>query len=484
MRGRGRILLAKALLAVSALVVATAAAHAQSSTIRVNVDPDGNQAEYGGFFSSISKDGNLVAYTSAASDLVPNDTNGTYDVFVRNVSTGKTKRVSVTSGEKQLFASSYEAAISGNGKFVAFTSEAANIAPTDTNNLPDVFVRDLVNGTTTLVSARWGGRVANKERDERDFHAANGKSFNPVISHNGRRVAFISNASNMGLGHDTNERDDIYVTNRFKDKTWAQMSPTPISMSRAFGTGHTANGISGGVFGNATLGGIAVSGDGKWVAYGSTATDLVQEADDNGFEPDIYVTSIGDPSLTTRVSTAADGTQGDFASISPSLDSPGVDDEGAAALPTVAFLSYATNLVEGDSNNVTDVFVKDMGSIYDDATGAIRRVNLMADGTQEYGGALPLSKNALSDDGTRVTFATFGQLVSTGCTGEQVYMRRLDTSVTLRVSNSLTGACPDRFSNYAAISGSGQFVTFTSAASNIVQGDSNEDVDVFRSGPI
>lgn len=485
---RRRILLTKAIFLAGALLAGTTSTHAASPTVRVNIDKNGNQSDGGAAFSSISQDGNLVAFTSSAPDLVNNDTNGTYDVFVRNLTTNKTTRVSVTTGEKQAQGASYEATISGNGKFVVFTSEAANIAPTDENNLSDVFIRDIANGTTTLVSARWGGRVASHERERGDFHAANGRSYQPVVSHNGRKVAFISTASNMGVGYDKNEKDDIYAASRPKDKPWAKSEPSPNSMSNRYtlagAKAGTANGISGGVIGDATRGGIAISGDGKWVAYGSTATNLVGDADDNGFGSDVYVTNIADPTITTRVSTAADGTQGNYPSLSPSLDTPGVDEEGQVAKPTVAFLSYATNLVEGDTNNGTDIFVKDVDSVYDDATGTIRRANLMPDGTQDFGGAQPLTENALSDDGTRVVFATFGQLTGTGCTGEQVYTRRLDTNETVRESNSPSGGCPDRYSAYAAISGDGKFVTFTSASDHIVEGDSNEQGDVFRSGPI
>jgi len=132
--------------AAGILVAQVAPAQAHSITERVSLGPRGVQ---GNDFSSvgsisarsISADGRFVAFISSAFNLVPGDTNGSYDVFVRDRQTGTTRRVSVGPGSAQGNDSSYEAAISADGRFVAFNSDATNLVSGDTNGFTDVFVR-------------------------------------------------------------------------------------------------------------------------------------------------------------------------------------------------------------------------------------------------------------------------------------------------------------------------------------------------------
>ncbi len=137
----------------------------------------------------LSADGRFVVFTSSASDLVAGDTNGATDVFVRDLSTGTTQLVSVGNSGAQGDAGSFNPSISADGRYVAFASSADNLVSGDTNGVSDVFVRDLVNHTTTLVSVDNGQGPTPVQGD--------GASFDPSISADGTKVAFTSDASNL-----------------------------------------------------------------------------------------------------------------------------------------------------------------------------------------------------------------------------------------------------------------------------------------------
>jgi hypothetical protein len=148
--------------------------------------PDG----ISGFTSfSVSSNGQFVAFYSDADNLVAGDTNGCRDVFVRDLVAGVNYLVSGNTNGTSGDYISTDPAISGNGRYVAFTSSADNLVAGDTNNAQDVFVRDLLSGTTMLVSVSTNG-----------FYSGNSDSYSPVISANGRYVLFHSKASNLAAG--------------------------------------------------------------------------------------------------------------------------------------------------------------------------------------------------------------------------------------------------------------------------------------------
>ena len=137
---------------------------------------------------SLSADGLRVAFTSDAGNLVPGDTNGYRDVFVRDLPNGSNILVSVGTNGAPGSGLSTEPSISGDGRYVAFSSTANNLVPGDTNKAQDVFVRDLQSGTTLLVSVSLTGGPGNYE------------SYGPQISTDGRRVLFRSKATNLAAG--------------------------------------------------------------------------------------------------------------------------------------------------------------------------------------------------------------------------------------------------------------------------------------------
>ena len=167
----------------------------------VSIDCSGNQADGGGLEAIISADGRYVAFQSNATNLVPGDTNGAGDVFVRDLQANTTTRISVDSSGNQGNSFSGQASISADGNHVAFFSRATNLVPGDTNGHDDIFVRDRQTNTNTIVSVDSSGNQGNND------------SFLPSISADGRCVAFDSYASNLVPGV-TNGQADIFVRDR------------------------------------------------------------------------------------------------------------------------------------------------------------------------------------------------------------------------------------------------------------------------------
>ena len=161
----------------------------------------------------LSGDGRVAAFASTATNLVPGDTNQAGDIYVRDLATGVTSRVSISNGEAQARGASHAPAVSRDGRFVAFISDAANLVPGDTNQDPDVFVRDRLLGTTERVSVDSNGRQAGT-----DPEAGPVEHRDVTISADGRYVAFSANAPELAP-NDPNEEDDVYLHNQLTGTT-------------------------------------------------------------------------------------------------------------------------------------------------------------------------------------------------------------------------------------------------------------------------
>ena len=261
----------------------------------------------------LSGDGRYVAFSSDATNLVAGDTNGALDIFVHDRQTGSTHRVSVDSLGMEANGVSQNPTISGNGTLVAFRSTATNLVAGDTNGFADVFVRDRLAGTTVRVSVGPAGAQGN-----------NGSS-SPALSADGRFVAFDSPATNLVAG-DTNANFDVFIHDRACGVT------TRVSLD------------DGGVQGNGSSTGSDISADGRFVGFRSGATNLVA-GDTNGVSDSF----VRDRQLgrTARVSVDSSGTQGNGISYPTAL---------SADASSVLFDSDATNLVAGDTNAFRDVF--------------------------------------------------------------------------------------------------------------------------------
>jgi cysteine-rich repeat protein len=200
-----------------------------------------------------------VVFHSFASNLVAGDTNNAPDVFAHDLTTGTTTRVSVSSSGTQGTQQSVGAQISGDGRFVAFDSDAPNLVAGDLNGRTDVFVHDRVSGVTERASVSSLGAEGNNRSGFVDP---------PSLSFDGRYVAFTSGASNL-VPDDTNNRVDVMV----RDRTLA----TTVRVNVA-ADGTEADGSSS-LWAN-------VSADGSVVVYASSATNLVP--DDLNFVSDVF----------------------------------------------------------------------------------------------------------------------------------------------------------------------------------------------------
>lgn len=290
----------------------------KKKTRRISTRSNGGEANGSSSVQGISGDGRYVLFHSNASNLVPGDSNGTTDVFVKDRKTGKTTRVSRRTNGSQGNGPSDLSAISPSGRYVAFVSSATNLVPNDSNGSLDVFVHDRQNKKTVRAS------VANNGAQ------GNGTSYRPAMANNGS-VAFPSVATNL-VPNDANATWDVFVHNITTDKT------RRVSVSSA---GAEGNGNSGQLFAPPKI-----SANGERIAFDSLATTLVA-GDGNGVV-DVFLHNRKNQT-TRRVSVRFDGTQSNGQALMGDISSNG---------KFVSFLSIATNLVGGDSNGFYDVFIR------------------------------------------------------------------------------------------------------------------------------
>jgi Tol biopolymer transport system component len=243
----------------------------QAGTIvRASLGASGVQGNGASGNASMSADGRYVAFLSQATNLVPGDTNGVLDVFVRDLQAGTTTLVSAGIGGVPADGASDSASISPDGRYVAFHSAATNLAYGDTNGIDDVFVRDLVTGVTTRESLASSGTQGNAS------------SYSPSISRGGRFVVFVSDATNLVPG-DTNGVADVFVHDRLTGQT------TRESVSSTGAQGDQASAFY------HYFGPPAISADGRLVVFDSLATTLV-DSDTNGVS-DVFLRDRGNEAI-------------------------------------------------------------------------------------------------------------------------------------------------------------------------------------------
>ncbi|MGO1078164.1 hypothetical protein [Inquilinus sp. CA228] len=220
------------------------------TTTRVSVADDEAQANDRSISARVSDDGQRVTFTGYASNLVGGDSNGVADIFVRDLAAGTTERVSVATDGTQADGESAEAVISGNGRYVAFDSDATNLVAGDTNGTGDIFLRDLQTDTTVRVSVSGTGAEADSRSTQAD------------ISADGRYVVFASFASNLVAG-DVALTNDVFV----KDMLTGTVTRLSVALdgSAANGSSHLPK----------------ISADGSTVVFHSSATNLDVGADTN-----------------------------------------------------------------------------------------------------------------------------------------------------------------------------------------------------------
>ncbi len=462
-------------------------------------------ANSGSFSASVSADGRFVAFVSAATNLVPNDTNGRDDVFVRDRQTGQTKMVSInfagTGGGDQhsstptitpdgryvVFSTSssnlvaddpttllYGAifvrdlqlnvtklvtrnftgdrrangtsgwneplAISANGRFIAFNSSSTDLVANDTNNHRDIFVRDMQTSTTTLVST---GRDGSADID----NDTNG----PVMTPDGRYIAFRSSVT-------------IYVRD-------LQAGTTEMVSVNRFGTGNGNRPSDDGASTN-----LAISADGRFVAFVSSATDLVEN--DNNPGPDVFVRDT-QSNTTSLVSVDVTG-----------VSTGNALSGGLAMTPDgrfVAFVSGATNLVSAnDTNDKQDVFLRDLTA----HTTTLISINLQgaAGGTGGVALSGSFDRPAISADGRYVSFTSNASDLTAisdtnhtnGGLGNDVFVRDTQAGMTKLVSINNAGlASGDGTSGSSIMTPDGRYIVYASSSSDLVAHDTNNNFDLF-----
>ncbi len=397
---------------------------------RVSIASNGSQANGDSEAPSISSDGRIVAFISDATNLVSGDTNGAQDVFVHDLDTGITERVSVASAGTQANDDVFTLNLSANGRYVAFGSYATNLIVGDTNALIDVFVHDRDTGTTERVSVATAGTQAN------------GESFSPAISSDGRFVAFRSDATNLVL-NDTNNNSDIFVHDR-------QTGATERVSVASDGT--QANGDS--IY-------PAISSNGRFVAFSSEASNLV--AGDTNNKADIFLRDRQKEKTELIVGPAEFNTASGIIIVAPAIGPDG---------GFLGFRSNADDLVPGDTNNSFDTF------LVDGDTFIAERLSVSS---SEVEGNSDSSRPAISSNNRYVVFSSIAtNLVSQDTNGsEDVFVRDRDAGKTRRVSIAFDGSEGDDDSFSAVISGDGRFVAFTSFAKNLVAKDTNGVLDIF-----
>ena len=415
--------------------------------------------------NSISTDGRFVAFTSQDANLVANDTNGVQDIFVRDLFTGEVTLASTGTNGVSANGGSRAPAISGDGRFVVFVSDASNLVPEDNNNASDVFLRDLQTGTTTLVSLRFDGGGS-----------ANGASSTPSISADGRRVAYQSTAHNL-VNNATASSTNVYIRN----------------LSAA--TNILVNDLLNGSFNGAS--GPAISRSGRWVGFFSRSPDITASSATGLFVRDL------DAGTNTLVSFSS-GSQGynDYNSIAFSANDRYLAFSATTNFVTepkgifVRDLLLRTNkfffaksgywpVISGDGRYVSFPVARVDANrqqvvIGNVLTGRTNLITVNRSGTG--GGNGDSSSPLLTFDGRYVVFTSHASDLVDNDTNNHtdVFVRDLAATNTLLISLNRDGTgAGDSLSVKPVLGGDGRTVLFQSFASDLVAQDFNNNRDIF-----
>lgn len=286
------------------------------TTTRVSVSSSGTEGNGDSIDPDVSGDGRWVVFSSSASNLVSGDAGGADDVFLFDRNNSTTVRVSIGVGGAQPNGPSYGASVSDDGKFIAFLSDASNLVTGDTNGTTDVFVRDRIAGTTTRLSVATDGTEAD------------GPVQDAVIAGGGGFVAFWTGAANL-VADDTNAAFDVFV----RDLTASVTSRVSVATDGSQASGYSVD--------------VAISDDGRYVAFRSDATNL--DIGVTGTHWDAFVHDRTE-STTALASVGHDGSP-----VDSDIDAVALAGGGSV----LSFTSAATNLLVGDANGVADVFAQE-----------------------------------------------------------------------------------------------------------------------------
>lgn len=449
---------------ILAIVVVVFAATGQSQSndiVRANVDSSGSQARSGNSVDpSLSESGRYLVFSSAATNLVSGDVTGFEDIFLHDRQSAQTTRMSVTSASAGGNAASTEPFIGADGKYLVFTSKATNLVSGDVGEFADIFLYDTTQpvGTFTKISLDSGaensdgdsaspavsedGRFVVFASDARDLVAGdgngktdiflydsqlvsvtnriirisvnssdvegNGNSTAPIISADGKYVAFQSDATNL-VAADTNQKTDIFLYSREAD-TLIRISTNSVAVE-----------------GNGASTAPKISEDGRYTVFQSDATNLI-DSDANG-KSDIFLYDRQTPAIS-RVSLNSSGLETNGQSFAPAISLDGL---------FVGYLSDATNIVSGDTNNTAGDGVLD-AFVYSRSGGTSTRENVTLAGTQTSGA---VSSIVVDGDGSVAAFTSDSDELVTSDTNEFIDIFVTDTSCPTDSDSDSTNNCSD-----------------------------------------
>jgi hypothetical protein len=426
------------------------AAATASITERVSVSVTGAQANSLSGDLAISGDGRYVAFYSQASNLTASDTNTFGDIFVRDRTAGTTAAVSVTPVGQTANFFSTQPQISANGRYIAFWSNATNIVPgvapagTVPPTVAQCYVRDMTIGVTVVASVNDAGQPANAAMQY------------CRLSSDGRYVAFSTIATNVVPLSPGEASDPDCGGSRMQVYRRDLQANTTVRVSVNNAGAYSAQ--------CGSSGGIGISGDGRHIAFVSNSGNLGTA---RAGVADVWLRDV-DAGQTELISRAADGGLAN----SGSNDIPSVSADGRF----VGFTSFATNLVATDTNGFSDSFVRDR------LTGRTTLVSVRQDGTQ--GNRNSGFGTVVSADGRFVGFSSIATNLVPDDTNVSfdAFVWERSTGALTRVSVSSTGQQGARGGSNPEISADGSWVAFYSESANLVSGDTNAASDVFVRG--
>lgn len=391
---------------------------------------DGNGRS--GWASAVSGDGRFIAFNSDASNLVPGDVNDAWDIFVKDIVTGELEVVSIASngtrsnGDSGLGTAGEPISISADGRYVAFSSWATNLVPDDTNDAIDVFVYDRDDDMIERVSVSTAGAQGDVG------------AYWPSLNADGRYVAFTSFDTNL-VPNDINDSGDVLLRDRVANTT-TLISSTP--------AGDVANGPSGAA---------EMSGDGNVVSFASVATDLVVGVSSSS--PKVYARDLL-AGATELVSVSTSGTPAQVSQRSA------VSYDGRY----VAFDSQSP-AAPGDGDGVEDIYIRDRN----DGTTTLASVATSGAAANDSSGAV---YPGISADGRYSVFTTTGALdPSDENATSDIYVFDLNAGTTTLVTVAPGGGAAGGI--LPEITADGKYVVFESALNTYAVSDSNGLEDVF-----
>jgi Tol biopolymer transport system component len=381
---------------------------------------------------AVSGDGGTVAFSSTATDLVTEDQDPSPDIYVRRLTDGTTLLASVTAAGEKGNAISTRPSLSFDGERVAFLSAATNLGAADDEQRVDAYVKELDTGDVTRVSKSSAGERAN------------GLTSAVALSGNGRRVAFVSRATNLDP-RDTDDAPDVYVTNLATGRV--RLASIPPDGNKAMA-------------GRSGVSGVSMSMNGRRVAF---STDAALDPADTNRAKDIYVKDLRTGNLVLA-SAAGDGTIGDAPSTDPVLTARG---------NAVVFASFADNLDPADREQGSDIYRKNL------SIGALSVVSTNLAGEK---GNDSSTTPAVSGDGRLIAFASRATNLDPEPAAQwrpDVYVKNLATGYVGSTSGLAPQEPPGVVSLYPALPFHGSSVIFASNATHFTAADTNNIADVY-----